>query len=102
MTARPDPPDDPGLDPALAALARRYVWWLPAEEALARPERLLRQILRLGTPEDYVAARARFGEAAFRDALENAGPGEIDDRSWLFWRRHYGLPDRPPPRRRFG
>lgn len=83
-------------------LARRYVWWRAPEEVLADPPALLRQILSLGTADDYVAARSLFGEDALRDALVTAPPGAIDDRSTAFWRRHFGLPDKAPPRRRFG
>jgi hypothetical protein len=82
-------------------LALRYVWWQPAKQTLAAPEMLLRQILKIGTAEDYVVARAHWGEAAFRHALVTAPAGSIDARSWVFWHRQYGLPESPVPKRSF-
>ena len=83
------------------ALALRYVWWQSAEETLASPDTLLRQVLKIGTADDYVAACAFWGEQAFRQALASAPAGSLDERSWAFWHRHYGLPERPFPRRSF-
>jgi hypothetical protein len=86
---------------AAEKLARRYVWWQPASRTLSEPATLLCQILRMGTAEDYLAARSIWGEAAFRDALRGALPGALDDRSWYFWHRYYGMAIPPPPRRKF-
>lgn len=83
------------------ALALRYVWWQSAEETLASPDALLRQILKIGTADDYVAACALWGEQAFRRALVSAPAGSLDERSLAFWHRHYGLPERPFPKRSF-
>lgn len=85
----------------LETLARRYVWWQTATETMASPEVLLRQILKIGTAQDYVVARAYWGEPAFRQALTAAPPGAIDERSREFWHRQYGLPPQPPQRRSF-
>lgn len=82
-------------------LAHRYVWWQPADETLAAPDILLRQILKIGTADDYVAARQHWGEDAFRQALVSAPAGSLDERSWVFWHRHYGLPLSPLPKRTF-
>jgi hypothetical protein len=83
------------------ALARRYVWWQAPDEALGHLPKLLQQIMTLGTPEDYAAAVKLWGREAFREALIAAPPGALDERSWYFWRRHFGLPEAPPPARRF-
>jgi hypothetical protein len=90
---------DGRTDPKI--LANRYVWWQPASESLASPEILLRQILKMGTADDYVAAREHWGEQAFRAALITAPPGSLDERSWVFWYRHYDLPLKPFPKRSF-
>ncbi len=82
-------------------LARRYVWWREPEAALHDPPRLLCQIMAFGTARDYVAARQIWGEAAFKDALRGALPGAMDERSWVFWHRHFGLPERALPTRCF-
>lgn len=90
---------DDRVDPE--ALAVRYVWWQPAAETLASPDILLRQILKMGTADDYVAARAHWGEKAFRNALISAPAGSLDERSWVFWHRQYDLQLQPLPKRSF-
>lgn len=85
----------------MEALALRYVWWQSAEETLASPETLLRQMLKIGTAENYVAACSHWGEEAFKRALASAPAGALDERSWVFWHHHYGLPERAYPKRTF-
>ena len=82
-------------------LARRYVWWMEPDAALGDLPRLLCQIMAFGTAGDYVAARCEWGEGAFKDALRSARPGALDERSWVFWHRHFGLPERALPKRHF-
>ena len=77
-------------------LARTYVWWQEPALTLAEPSKLLRQILRLGRPEDCVLAEQIWGEEAMRRALIEARSGEIDAKSEHFWRLRFGLTD---PRR---
>ena len=86
---------------AAERLAARYVWWQPVAETLAERRKLLFAIMRLGTATDYVVARDIFGEEAFEEALRTAGPGDLDERSWTFWHRHFGREPRPCPKRRF-
>ena len=90
------------VEPATAeALAKRYVWWQDTGKTLRAPETLLRQILSLGTADDYAAALEIWGEPAFRDALQTAPPGTIDARSWHYWHLHYGMPEPPLRKRQF-
>jgi len=72
-------------------LASTYVWWQAAAVTLDDPRKLLCQILRLGRPEDYLAAVRLWGRDALCDALVNAFPGEIDPKSQHFWRLRFGL-----------
>ncbi len=76
-------------------LARRYVWWKPPAQTLERPAYLLCQLMQLGTYDDVRAAMTVVGEAAFREALDTAPPGVLDERSWNFW--HLRLHGQPPP-----
>ena len=78
-------------------LARVYVWWQEPAVTLAEPAKLLRQILRLARPEDYVAAEEIWGEGALRRALVDARSGEIDAKSEHFWRLRFGLTEPSPP-----
>ena len=51
---------------------------------------------------DTLAAHLRsYALAGVKAALETALPGALDERSWAFWRRHYGMPPAPLPRREF-
>jgi hypothetical protein len=70
-------------------LARTYVWWQPPSVTLEAPEKLLRQILRLGRAEDYLLAERLWGADAMRRALLDAAPGEIDAKSAHFWRLRF-------------
>ncbi len=90
-----------GRDGERARLARRYVWWMEPEAALGDLPRLLCQIMAFGTARDYVAARRLWGEGAFKDALRTARPGALDERSWVFWHRHFALPPCALPERHF-
>lgn len=80
---------------ALPELARRYVWWLPPEEALAHRDHFLCQLMQLGTLDDVQTARRLLGDDAFREALRAAPSGILDARSWTFW--HLFLFGAPPP-----
>ncbi len=80
----------------LRELARRYVWWKPAETTLASPAQLLCQLMQLGTLEDIQVARQLLGDDAFRDALRDPIPGVLDARSWNFWHR-FLFRRAPPP-----
>jgi hypothetical protein len=86
---------------AAVTLAKRYVWWQDPAETLENVPQLLRQIMALGTPADYATAVDLWGKRAFRHAFLKATPGALNDRSWYFWRRHFGLPEEPPPARSF-
>jgi hypothetical protein len=96
VSARSDDSED-----ERAKLARRYVWWQPPDATLRRLPALLCQIMSIGTARDYVSARELWGEEAFREALLKAPPGALDERSWAFWHRHFRLPERPMPQRKF-
>ena len=73
-------------------LAKTYVWWQEPTLTLADPRKLLRQILRYGRPEDYVAAEEIWGRDMVRQALVEARRGEIDPKSEHFWRLRFELP----------
>lgn len=84
----------------LLSIAARLMWWLEPEDALAQRTRFLGQVMALGTWEDVQVARRAFGWDAFRAALEQAGAGVFDPRSWAYWHAFFGrqeleLPKRP-------
>ena len=84
----------------LEPLVRRMIWWKPPEEALRWPERLIAQVMTLGTWEDIQLARQHWGEEAFRRVLADPPAGVFDPRSWNYWHVVFGLEPTPPlPRR---
>jgi hypothetical protein len=85
----------------LCRMAARLVWWQPAETSLAQPRRLLAQVMTLGDWPEVVAFKNAFGWEAFKDALTHAEPGLFDRRSWVMWRRFFGLPSAELPQRAF-
>jgi hypothetical protein len=81
------------VDPVLAELARKYVWWIEREPSTTL---LVCQLMQLGTYEDVRSARHRLGDAVFRQALKDAPPGILDARSWNFWHLLFGVQPVPP------
>jgi hypothetical protein len=86
--------------PELIALARRVVWFEPPAEALSDRVRFLAYLMTYGTADDVAVARRHFSEKDFREAVENAPPGILDERSWAYWNLMVGrYPPPPMPRR---
>jgi hypothetical protein len=88
-------------NPDLLSLAPRIMWFESPQQALSDPVRFLAYLMTYGTPEDIAIARRYFTLKDFGEALENAPPGVIDQRSWAYWHAIIGrYPPPPMPRRR--
>lgn len=84
----------------LLAVAARVIWFEPPEQALADPIRFLAYLMTYGTLEDIAVLQRYLDSGDFREALEQAPPGIIDDRSWAYWNVMAGrYPIPPMPRR---
>ena len=81
---------------ALEQLARRLIWWKSPEEALRSPQRVIAQVMTLGTWDDIELARLEWGEAALRGVLSAPPPGVFDRRSWNYWHLVFGIAPIPP------
>jgi hypothetical protein len=84
----------------MRAMARRYIWWQSPDEALRNPNRLIVQVMDIGTFEDAQELQEIFGNEPLRVALRSAGPGQLRGKSWSYW--HYRLDitpinQAPPP-----
>ncbi len=82
------------------ALAKRYLWWQTSLESLKTPQRVVAQVMNLGTAEDCITLEEYFGQEAMCQALRAAEPGWFRERSWTFWHYRLGLTpwgDEPPP-----
>lgn len=76
-----------------------YIWWQSAEESLARPERLIAQIMDIGDWDDERNLEISLGAELLRDVLTHAEPGWFRPKSWSFWnyRLKVVLFDAEPP-----
>src|SRR5690349_17073504 len=85
----------------LEALAQRMIWWKEPEEALRYPDRLLAQVMALGTWEDVQLAKGLWTTEEFAAVLRQAPAGVFDRRSWVYWHRILKKEPVPPlPQRR--
>ena len=80
----------------LLAVAPRVLWFEAPEQALADPIRFLAYVMTYGTAEDVAVLRRYVGEDGFREAIENAPPGILDERSWAYWNIMAGRDPVPP------
>jgi hypothetical protein len=90
----------------LRPLAARLIWWQPAQQSLRHPDRVIAQVLELGTFEDGEVLRQALGDRRLAQVLKRAEPGWFSPRSWTDWQQKLGLADSgsipPLPRRGFG
>jgi hypothetical protein len=85
----------------LLHVAPRVIWFEPAEQALAEPIRFLAYVMTYATADEIDVVRRYVDLDDFREALEHAPPGIIDERSWAYWNAVTGrYPTPPMPRRR--
>jgi hypothetical protein len=87
-------------NPDLLNVALRVVWFEPPERALADPVRFLVHVMTYGTIEDIAVVRRYVELEDFREALEHAPPGIMDERSWAYWNAVTGRYPAPPMPRR--
>lgn len=87
-------------NPELLAVAARVIWFEPPERALADPVRFLAHVMTYATLEEIAVVRRDVGVDDFREALDHAPPGIMDERSWAYWNAMTGrYPVPPMPRR---
>lgn len=87
-------------NPDLLAVAQRVIWFEPPERALADPIRFLAYLMTYGAVADVAVVRRYLDLDDFREALERAPPGIIDERSWAYWNAMTGRYPAPPMPRR--
>lgn len=75
----------------LLYFAHKYIWWQPAETVVKDRHRVIAQVMNLGTFEDVQALRKQIGDAEFKQALQEARPGEFSERSWHYWHLILGV-----------
>ena len=84
----------------LLGVAPRVIWFEPPERALADPVRFLTYVMTYATPEELAVIRRYVQLDDFREALDQAPPGIMDERSWAYWNAVTGrYPPPPMPQR---
>jgi len=83
----------------LLEMARKYIWWMPPEEAIAYPTRIVAQVMNTGIFRDSARVAESLGDDCLRMVLKTAEAGQFNERSWHYWHYRLGLaaPDRVPP-----
>lgn len=83
----------------LTPFARKYLWWMPPEEAVTMPERVVAQVMNIGDYDDVQALATLAGDDYLRAVLRQAEIGQFTPRSWAYWHYRLGLasPDHVPP-----
>jgi hypothetical protein len=84
----------------LLSVAPRVIWFEPPERALADPVRFLTYVMTYAAPEEIAVVRRYVQLDDFREALEHAAPGIMDERSWAYWNIMTGRDPVPPMPRR--
>jgi hypothetical protein len=90
------------VTPLTLDIARRIIWFEPADHALADPVRFMTYAMTYARHEDMRVIRRYVSDDDMREALDHAPPGIIDPRSWAYWNSKLGrYPPPPLPVRRF-
>ena len=76
---------------AIHGWAAKYIWWQTPEQAARRPQRVMAQVMDLGTFADVRALEKAAGADALAEVIRQAEPGRFSPRSWHFWHRRLGL-----------
>lgn len=83
--------------PDLLKLAAKYVWWNPPDQVVKNQiDRLVANVMELGTWEDSNRLLAAVGSERFVSVLRSPPPGVISARSLAFWHCRLGLAGDPP------
>ena len=83
------------LTEATQRIAKRLVWFEPAELALKEPVRFLAYAFAHARDCDMHVLRALLSDTQLRFALKNAPPGIIDAKSWAYWHLMLDMGDAP-------
>jgi hypothetical protein len=88
----------------LLELAAKYVWWTSPDITVSENiDKLVANVMELGTWDDAVALLDTIGADPFLEILDAPPIGVISDKSLAFWHHRLGREGTvPKSRRRFG
>ena len=75
----------------LLEMASKYIWWLPPNEAVNTPERVVAQVMNIGDYFDVQVVDKQLGDPFLRDVLAHAQAGQFNPKSWHYWHYRLGL-----------
>jgi hypothetical protein len=80
------------------------MWWDSADGGPFSHERVIVQVMNLGTYDDIRRLEKEFSPRFLATVMRNAAPGWFSARSWEFWRGRLSVdgervPDQPPRRK---
>ncbi len=81
----------------LIEIAQRLVWFEAPEKALSDPIRFIAYAMARASADDMAEIRKYVSDADFLEAIDNAPPGIIDERSWWYWNLIVAGRSPPPP-----
>ena len=85
----------------LQKFSKKYIWWKTPEEALLHSKnRIIAQVMTLGTFEDSILLLKNFDKKELQNVLLNAEAGWFNKKSWHYWHNRLDLPLNPYPEKR--
>lgn len=63
------------------------IWWYKEEECLSWPERLIAQIMKIGSLDDMQMLQKNFSKEQLGYVLHHAEIGWLDELSWVYWHK---------------
>lgn len=90
----------------IAELGRKYIWWTPTGGSPFAEERVIAQVMNIGTYADIRRLESIVEPGRLAEVMLRAEPGWFSRRSWEFWRGRLAgsvstAIDAEPPRRYF-
>ena len=81
---------------------KRYVWWKNTDEAMLHTQRILAQVMNIGTWNDMCKLVELFSREELLHVLNTAEIGQFNERSWHFWHNRFSdkvptMPERVMP-----
>ena len=90
-------------DELLAEFDRKYMWWRAVDGGSHSPERVIAQVMNLGTYDDIRRLERQFSPGQLGDIMRGGAAGWFTPRSWELWRgrlsvKGIDVADSPPLR----
>jgi hypothetical protein len=82
---------DGPANPLISDLGRKYIWWQPIGDVPHSEERIIAQVMNLGTFDEICHLEHTLGRERLAQVMLQAAPGWFSDRSWEFWRGRLSL-----------